>query len=217
LIGSFLYIALQRLFELAVLRLCSERSKDFELVAVPHQLELLRRQVKRPQLRHAARIFLAAASRVLPRHRWKAFFITPETLLRWHRLLVGRRWTYSQRGLGRPALAPETKALILRLARENPRWDYQRIVGELLKLGVRISATTVRNLLRRHGFGPSPRRSGPSLVAVPGSPSREHPCRRLLHRGDGSAKGGCMYSSSSRSTLEWCLWAASRQIQAVPG
>ena len=161
-IVSFLYIALRRLFELAVLRLRSERTKDLELVVVRHQLEVLRRQVKRPQLRQADRIFLAAASRVLPRHRWKAFFVTPDTLLRWHRRLVVRRWTYRRRGVGRPALAREREGLILRLAKENPRWGYQRIVGELRSIGVRVSVTTVRNVLRRHGIGPSPRRSGPS-------------------------------------------------------
>lgn len=90
-IVSFLYIALRRLLELAVLRLRSERSKDLELVVVRHQLEVLRRQVKRPLLAQADRIFLAAASRALPRNRWEAFCVTPTTLLRWHRRLVARR------------------------------------------------------------------------------------------------------------------------------
>jgi putative transposase len=117
LIISFLYIALRRLLEIAVLRLRSEHCKDLELVVVRHQLEVLRRQVKRPQLCQADRIFLAAASRVLPRNRWRAFLVTPATLLRWHRCLVARRWTYRRRGSGRPALARENEALILRLAK----------------------------------------------------------------------------------------------------
>jgi putative transposase len=185
LIVSLLYIALRRLFELAALRLRSESSKDLELVVVRHQLEVLRRQVKRPQLRQADRIFLAAASRVLPRHRWRAFFIAPTTLLRWHRRLVAKRWTYPRRGLGRPALAPETEGLILHLAKENPRWGYQRIAGELLSLGLSMSATTVRNVLRRHGIGPSPRPSGPSwsrfLTPKPQAslPSTSSPSRRF--------------------------------------
>ena len=109
-IVSFLYIALRRLLELAVIRLRSEHSKDLELVVVRHQLEVLRRQVKRPQLRQGDRIFLAAASRVLPRNRWRAFCVTPTTLLRWHRGLVARRWTYRRRGSGRRPLAQETEA-----------------------------------------------------------------------------------------------------------
>lgn len=159
---SFLYLALRRLFELAMLRLRTECSKDLELVVIGHQLKVLRRQVHRPRLRQVDRIFLAAAFRVLPRDRWKAFFVTPAPLLDWHRRLVARHWTYPQRGPGRPPLAQKAEALILRLAKENPRWGYQRIAGELLNLGMRVSATTVRKVLRRHGVGPSPRRSGPT-------------------------------------------------------
>ena len=88
--------------------------------------------------------------------------MAPRTLLRWHRELVRRKWTYRRRGPGRPGLHPETVDLILRLARENPRWGYLRIRGELLKLGLRVSATAIRTILRRRGLGPAPRRSGPS-------------------------------------------------------
>nr|MDP9343596.1 helix-turn-helix domain-containing protein [Actinomycetota bacterium] len=87
--------------------------------------------------------------------------VRPETLLRWHRQLVARKWTTPHRHPGRPALDPEVRALILRLARENPRWGYMRIRGELLKLGVRVSATTIATALRRAGLGPAPRR-GPT-------------------------------------------------------
>ena len=127
-----------------------------------HQLTVLRRQVKRPVFRPADRAFLAAASRLLTGKRWHAFLVRPETVLRWHRRLVARKWTSRpHRPPGRPALDPEVKDLILRLARENPRWGYQRIRGELLKLGIRVSATTVATLLRRHGLRPAPRR-GPT-------------------------------------------------------
>lgn len=88
--------------------------------------------------------------------------MTPSTLLRWHRELVRRKWTYRRRGPGRPGLDAETVELITRLARGNPRWGYLRIRGELLKLGVRVLATAIRTVLRRHGLGPAPRRSGPS-------------------------------------------------------
>jgi hypothetical protein len=88
-------------------------------------------------------VFLAAASRVLPRVQWRAFIVTPATLLRWHRRLVAQRWTYAG-PVGRPPMRGETRELVLRLARENPRWGYQRIVGELEGLGLAVSATTVR-------------------------------------------------------------------------
>jgi hypothetical protein len=84
------------------------------------------------------RLFLAAASRLLPCSRWRSFIITPATLLRWHRRLVAKRWTPSRRA-GRPPIRPEVRELVLRLARENPRWGYQRIVGELKGLGVVVS------------------------------------------------------------------------------
>ncbi len=88
--------------------------------------------------------------------------MSPRTLLRWHRELVRRKWTYRRRGPGRPSLAPESVELIVRIAKENPRWGYLRIRGELLKLGVRVSATAIRTILRRNGLGPAPRRTGPS-------------------------------------------------------
>ena len=106
---------------------------------------------------------LAAASRALPRGAWQTFLVTPSTLLRWHRELVRRRWTFRRvaRG-GRPALEARVVELVLRLARENPRWGCRRIQGELAKLGIRVSATTIRSLLARHGLGPAPRREGPT-------------------------------------------------------
>ena len=100
------------------------------------------------------RLFLAAASRFLSRDRWRSFMITPGTLLRWHRRLVARRWTYTHPA-GRPPIRREVRELVLRFARENPRWGYQRIMGELKGLGVSVSATTVRSWLRAAGLGPS--------------------------------------------------------------
>ena len=111
-------------------------------------------------LLRADRAFLAAASRFLPRTRWSSFFVTPDTLLRWHRRLVARRWTYPRRSPGRPALGGAVRELVLRIARENPRWGYQRIAGELAGLGLSVSATTVRKLLREVGLGPAGERGG---------------------------------------------------------
>jgi putative transposase len=118
--------------------------------------------VARPRLRRRDKLFLAAASRMLPRHRWSSFLVSPQTLLRWHRELVRRKWTYRRSAGGRPPIAEDVRDLILRLGRENPRWGCVRIKGELAKLGIRISATAIRTLLRRRGLGPAPRRSGPA-------------------------------------------------------
>jgi hypothetical protein len=162
---SLLYILTRRLLELVALRFRSPRSKDLEIVVLRHELSILRRQVARPDLADADRVFLAAASRVLPRRRWSDFFVTPETLLRWHRRLVARRWTYPRRGRGRPPVDPDVVALILRLARENPRWGYLRIQGELQGLGLRVGATTVRRVLARAGLDPAGRRFGLSWAS----------------------------------------------------
>ena len=114
-----------------------------------HELAVLRRQVARPRLEERDRVFLAAASRLLSRASRPSFFIRPDTLLGWHRQLVRRRWTYAGRAPGRPAVSEEIRALVLRLARENPRWGYQRIVGELAGVGQRVSASNVAKILRQ--------------------------------------------------------------------
>lgn len=137
-------------------------SKDIEILVLRHQVKVLRRRASRPRLRVMDRVLLAAAARVLPRDRWASFMVTPQTLLRWHRELVRRKWTYRARRTGRPPLDSEIKDLILRIAKENPRWGCVRIQGELGRLGIKVGATTIRTLVRHHGLGPSPRRSGPS-------------------------------------------------------
>jgi putative transposase len=113
--------------------------------------------VARRKLQPADRALLAALSRVLPRSRWSCFFARPDMLLRWHRRLVAGAWTYPHRGTGRPPLDQELQQLIIRLASESPRWGYQRIKGELLRLGIHVSATAIRTTLRRHGLDPTPR------------------------------------------------------------
>jgi len=140
----------------------SPDAKDVEIAVLRHQLLVLRRQVTRPRYTPADRMVLAALARLLPRDRWPIFLVTPSTLLRWHRELIRRRWTYPAVGRSRRGLEPEVVDLVLRLARENPRWGYMRIVGECRKLGVRVSTTSVRTILRRHRLGPAPRRGGPT-------------------------------------------------------
>jgi putative transposase len=149
---------LRCLLQLVLLRRRSEGSKELEIVVLRHELSVLRRQAARPQLHPSDRLLLAAASRLLPRSRWGSFLVTPTTLLRWHRRLIARRWTYAGR-TGRPPIGDEIRELVLRLARENPRWGYQRIVGEINGFGLKVSATTVRKILREAGIGPATSRS----------------------------------------------------------
>ena len=141
---SFLYLVCCRLFQLLVLRVHSPERNEVEILVLRHELAIARGQLRRAQPSAADRALLAALSRALPRGRWSAFSVSPKTLLRWHRRLVARRWTYGNGLPGRPPLDRELEALIVRLARKNPRWGYQRIVGELRKLGLRASATSVR-------------------------------------------------------------------------
>jgi putative transposase len=159
---SFVYLVACRLFALVLLLARGDRSKELELLVLRHELSILRRQARRPQLAENERLVLAALSRVIPRRSWHAFFITPETLLRWHRRLVAGRWTYPHRRPGRPPIDQEVRELILRLARENGHWGYVRIVGELRKLGITVSATLVRNVLARAGTPAAPDRAASS-------------------------------------------------------
>jgi putative transposase len=156
---SLIYLGLRRMFELLVLLARSHDRRELEILVLRHELSVLRRQAGRARYEPRDRALLAALSRALRRERWSAFTVTPETLMRWHRRMVRRRWTYDGRRPGRPRLDAKLVELILRLARENPRWGYRRIVGELKKLGLSVAETSVRNLLRRHGFPPAPRRS----------------------------------------------------------
>ncbi|HEY5990286.1 MAG TPA: hypothetical protein VIV12_28455, partial [Streptosporangiaceae bacterium] len=159
---ALVYWLLRRLIGRAVGSLGS-RHNDVEVLVLRHQLAVPRRQVGRPRLRQRDRLPMAALSRMLPHKRWSALLVRPQTLLGWHRELVRRKWTDRHRSIGgRPPIAQDVWDLILRMGRENPRWGCIRIRGELLKLGVRVSATKIRTLLRANGLGPAPRRSGPT-------------------------------------------------------
>jgi putative transposase len=140
----------------------SADAKQVEILALRHQLAVLRRQHPRPRLQPHDRALLAALSRLLPRRRWSIFMVTPQTLLRWHRRMVRRHWTYPTTPRGRPPLPDKVQTLIVRLASENPRWGYQRIRGELLHLGCRVSASSIARVLRANGLQPAPRRAAAS-------------------------------------------------------
>ncbi|HEY3208775.1 MAG TPA: hypothetical protein VGL18_03150 [Actinomycetota bacterium] len=141
---------------------CGLDEVDLETVVLHHQLKVLRRGGRRVPFTTADRAFLAAAALALSGHRLRSFPVGPDTLRRWHRDLLKRRSGRCSRRPGRPPLDPSIKHLIFRLGRENPRWGYLRIRGELLKLGIDVSATTIATVLRRSGLGPAPRRIGPT-------------------------------------------------------
>jgi hypothetical protein len=156
-----LYLIVWRVFQFLVLLGRGDRAKTAEIVVLRHQVAVLRRQVNRPDLQPGDRVVLAALSRLLARSSWDVFFVTPATSLGRHRTLVTRRWTYRSKRPGRPSTRAEVREAVLRLARENPTWGYQRITGELAGIGLRVPPSTVRDILKRAGLGPAPRRTGP--------------------------------------------------------
>jgi putative transposase len=159
LLWTFVYLVVRNLFALVWLLGRPRRSKECEILLLRHELAVLRRQSARPRLTRADRALFAALSRAVPRTAWTNLAVKPETLLRWHRQLVARRWTDAHRKAGRPPLARSLRELILRLARENPHWGYRRIVGELKGLGISVSATSVRKMLLAAGLQPAPERT----------------------------------------------------------
>jgi putative transposase len=160
---QLLYLIFRQVMAWLGLLARSAQSKNAEILVLRHEVAVLRRQVRRPQLSWADRAVFAALTRLLSPVCRLHRIVTPATILRWHRDLVKRRWTQPRhhRTGGRRA-PPELRRLVLRLAAENPSWGYRRIHGELAGLGYQIGASTVWSILKRAGIDPVPRRDGPS-------------------------------------------------------
>ena len=150
-----------RLFAWVALLARSGASKDVEILVLRHEIAILRRQVAHPKPDWADRAMIAALTRLLPRHLRVHRIVTPGTLLTWHRRLIKNKWTYPNT-TGRPPVPQEVRQLVQQLARQNPRWGHRRIQGELLSLGYRIGAGTIRRILAAAGLTPAPRRVSPT-------------------------------------------------------
>ena len=156
------YLLLARVLSWLALLARSDAAKDVEILLLRHEVTVLRRHHPHPRLSWTDRALLSALSRLLPVDLRRLRLVSPRTLLRWHAQLVARRWTYPRRHPGRPPVAPPLRTLVLRMARENPRWGYRRIQGELVGLGHQVAASTVWTILKAAGLDPAPRRTGPT-------------------------------------------------------
>ena len=152
-----LYLVFRQVLGLVLLMGRTSCTKDVELLVLRHEVAVLRRRNPRPRIDWSDRAVFAALVRQLPRALRRQRLVTPNTILRWHRRLVRRQWTYPHR-TGRPPIDDALAALVVRMARENPRWGYIRTQGELLTLGHRIGASTIRRILKRHHIPPAPLR-----------------------------------------------------------
>src|SRR6266571_1269712 len=164
----FVFLLIMRVTSWLRLSRREDTWKTAEILILRHQVAILQRhQPRRPNLTWADWALLATLFGVIPRARrqWLRLLVTPDTIMRWHRDIVRRRWAArSMRGRsGRPATRRNIKALVLRLARENTEWGYRRIHGELAGLGVKVAASTVWEILKASGVDPAPlRRTGPA-------------------------------------------------------
>src|SRR4051794_29313773 len=166
-----IYQTFAKLLSWMVLHARSDTTNEIEILVLRHQLAVLQRGTPRPRISWSDRAVIAALARLLPARRRRGFLVTPATILRWHRHLVRRRWTTQPVRAGRPTIPAGVRALIVRLATENPTWGYRRVHGELAGLGYQIGACQCRELLHRPRPAPSrlPTSASPSLTRPAGS------------------------------------------------
>jgi putative transposase len=205
---SFLYLAFRALLGVLVRSRRGLDVKDIELLVVRHELEVLRRQVARPRLRAADRALLAAAACHLPRSSRAARLVSPRTLLRWHRALVRGKWRQPPGHRGRPPTPSEVRALVLRLAGENPRWGHRRIGGELATLGFVASRPPTSAWTR----GSDSQASVPPPTAT--SPSRAQAAR--VTRSSRRARRRCASPDGSRASISASGRAAGTRSRSSP-
>ena len=210
-----IYQMFSKLLGWIVLRTRSDTSKEIEILVLRHQLAVLQRRTPRPRMSWTDRALLGALTRLLPVHRRLGLLVTPATILRWHRQLITRRWTTQPVRPGRPAIAAGLRALIVRLATENPTWGYRRIHGELGSLGYQIGASTVWKILNTAGIDHAPRRAGPTWAQFLRAQATASPA--TCSTSTRSPCTGSTRSSSLSTPAVGCTSSASPPIRPEPG
>jgi putative transposase len=197
------------------LRARSSSAKDAEILALRHEVAVLRRANPRPRLSWTDRAFLAALTRIMPNGLRACRIVTPGTLLRWHRRLVAAKWR-QPRPPGRPPVPHELVALILRLARENTRWGVVRIQGELRRLGHRVAASTIRKILRAHRIPPPSGHDQSWRVFLRAHAPRSWPPTSSTSTAR-SRSPACTSHSSSNTRHDGCTCSGSAGYVCPPG
>jgi putative transposase len=175
----------RQIFRLLLLCCRTSRSKDIELLVLRQEVAILRRQVNRPQVKPEERMLLAVLQRLRPVWERTSSLVTPDTLRRWHRELIRRKWTQPHRVTPKRAVTQQTQLLVWRMSKENPLWGYQRIQGELLKVGIETSASSIRRVI-------APKRQPGTKRDTWSKFVRTHcidRCLRPVHRRDSTDEG----------------------------